>query len=95
MSETNPNRLLTTFFTVQANAFARAEDRDIVVRVNRKNDDIVTLEVGGVAISTDRDNWGAIFRTFAQVLNDEVQTRTVRVVFDDANRSADLKLVTE
>lgn len=99
MSDTDSNRLLTTFFTVSANAFARAEERDIVVHVNDTNRNIVTLEVGGLRITTDRDNWGAIFKEFAAVLSGEVvameQARTVRVAFDDANRTADLKLVTE
>jgi len=80
-----------TFLTIGADAFGD-RDQTIRVHVNHLNPDIVQLEVGGLRIATVRDNWAAIFRTFAEVITAHTATivapqRRFRMDFDDENRT--------
>jgi hypothetical protein len=91
MSDSKPTELVSTFFSVTADAFSH--DRQIEVHINPNNRDIIALKVAGFRISTDRDNWARIFNEFARVctadiLEVNVPTRTFRIAFDDENRTA-------
>ena len=99
MSEQQPTELPSSYLSITCDA-APSDKLALRVRINDKDPDIITLIVGGMRISTVRENWARIFNEFAATVTDEIvevtaPKRTFRIDFNDTDRTAHIKAVAE
>ncbi len=73
-----PYQLVHPYFEV--NAQSASAGNHISMRVNEQNPDIVALTVGGVRITTVRENWTRIYVLLARIVAADELVRSFQAV---------------